>query len=577
MSKIFNISLEELLEVDKVSQEIEEKKEAPETQKVLDTAVAEAEKVDEQKQEEEQAEVETKTNEEEAEVKTEESASEEVTEEEEQTEVESKPVDDQEQNQGEAPDLVGQEEALRENADNDDEIDVATNAAATLESIAYALEQSLETGGLTEDAATITDIALNDIYRCTGIVPKEHEEIAVEDFKSSSKRIKKTKLAIESIGDQVAKIWNAFVAAIRRGIDWLKKFFQEIFNGFVKQQAQVKQLAAAIDAIPNNKIDLSSKSYEEKTSIARLFVEKNANLFINKNINHTSNIVDIGLDKSIRYFHDFVGNFYSLIEKQRRGQVDNFKKFIEAFTESKNIPTFIGSGRIDSSNFIVKKAIKGYLSPSNEVESYSSSESFPGNKAFLAFYPKESAHGDLVDSFQATSGHQPRNSNSPRIAAYNDALSHSSFSIVTEIKETPEIEKIKVLNKLELEKTTKEISNLIEMSLDSKKNFETFISDKKDIEKKLDDLIKSLNKKSGVEKTMDKIGEIAGREVPKGPSMTQIFDPIRNYFFFLKKTYEDGSSKLLALSSQTINASLHYCSYCVRENLNAAKPATPKP
>lgn len=573
MSKRFDIrlGLEEILEVDKVSDEMQDKKEAPESEKVLDAVVAAAEKPEETPEPAEQSgdapvevsedkttvdgtpvEEETSTADKasEDEAKTDEDSKEEepVSEEKpEETKSEDAKEDDESIEDDTQPEVDESKEsslsdvadALKEDENNDDEVEVATEAAITLEEIAEQLEASLDQGGMSENAAAVTDIALRRICNTVGIVPKESEEIAVESFKSPSKRVRQTKVAIETIGGYVSKIWDAFIAAVKRGIDWIKEFVANIFNDYARFKKQIDTLAEAVKKLPDDKVDLTGKEFKEQSVID--------NLKIKQTVDATD-----AIDKLFSFTH----LYYSLIKKQKEKQINNLKDIIDSVIKGTILPSAIEVQPIESFD-IVKGRLPGYNAPQN-TQPYLSNHILPGNKRFIAFYPPDNLHLDVEAD----------------VVKYHQAMNSSVFSFVVDIENNKkEVTSAPVLDKAELLKIVSNLKALCKEALDSKPIFDSFIKEKTIIHSKLETLIKEENHKSKLTQISDKISEVAGRK--KEVSQNSIFEPIKAHFTLFKKTYESGSSQLSALIHKTIKSGITYANFCIKENLILLSSKTP--
>jgi len=105
-------------------------------------------------------------------------------------------------------------------------IEEAEADSETLGDIQEVMADSVEEGeGLDETAAEIAEVAVEAICARLGIRSKQSVMPAMESFGSKNSRLAATKIAIESIGDTIKKIWEAIKAAAIRLWEKIKSFF----------------------------------------------------------------------------------------------------------------------------------------------------------------------------------------------------------------------------------------------------------------------------------------------------------------------------------------------------------------
>lgn len=171
---------------------------------------------------------------------------------------------------------------ITENSNDIEEMVTATEEAVadaeSLGEIQDVMQESVDEGeGLPEEAAEIAEVAVESICRRLGI---SNTKIipAMESFGSKHSRLSATKIAIESIGDTLKKIWEAIKAAFIRVWDKIKTFF----IGFTKN---TQALSNHLDDLKKRVIDLE----DSKTADKDLDSSSLANAFsINKKANHAT-------------------------------------------------------------------------------------------------------------------------------------------------------------------------------------------------------------------------------------------------------------------------------------------------
>ena len=168
---------------------------------------------------------------------------------------------------------------ITENSNDIEEMVTATEEAVadaeSLGEIQDVMQESVDEGeGLPEEAAEIAEVAVESICRRLGI---SNTKIipAMESFGSKHSRLSATKIAIESIGDTLKKIWEAIKAAFIRVWDKIKAFF----IGFTKN---TQALSNHLDDLKKRVIQLEDSKTADKdldnSSLAKAFsISKKAN------------------------------------------------------------------------------------------------------------------------------------------------------------------------------------------------------------------------------------------------------------------------------------------------------------
>ncbi|MGF6603693.1 hypothetical protein P3T23_008447 [Paraburkholderia sp. GAS448] len=155
----------------------------------------------------------------------------------------------EEENAEEVEDLANsQEEGLTEIVEDEAELDQhdaltdeAVETVEALEALREHLSVSLESGGLDQAGAGVLDISLKHMYRRLGVKTLRVTP-ALESFGSIARRSETTKIAMEEVGEQVRKVWETIVAAIKKAIEWVKGFVKKLFDNVEAMVSRAKSL-----------------------------------------------------------------------------------------------------------------------------------------------------------------------------------------------------------------------------------------------------------------------------------------------------------------------------------------------
>lgn len=126
------------------------------------------------------------------------------------------------------------------------EVEQATADADTLGRIADTAEAAEADGGLDPVAAEIAEIAVEAIYARLGVAHTSYP--ALESFSGKSGRKRATRYAVESIKETIKKIWAAVVNAFQKIVDFVKNFFNKLFDGNRKMLARINALEKKTNA-----------------------------------------------------------------------------------------------------------------------------------------------------------------------------------------------------------------------------------------------------------------------------------------------------------------------------------------
>ncbi|SAK83797.1 phiKZ-like phage internal head proteins [Caballeronia arationis] len=140
-------------------------------------------------------------------------------------------------------------------AEHDALTDEAVETAEALESIRDDLKAALESGGLEQGGAAILRTSLSHMYGRVGLRTKRVSP-ALESFGSISRREDATKIALEEVKENVKKMWETIVAAIKKAIEWVKNFVTKLFDNNAKMVAranELKEMAGKVEGEPSVK------------------------------------------------------------------------------------------------------------------------------------------------------------------------------------------------------------------------------------------------------------------------------------------------------------------------------------
>jgi len=148
------------------------------------------------------------------------------------------------------------------------EVEDAVQAGEELEDIADVAVAAVETGeGLDEPAAELASIAVESIMNRLGVRNSVRLVPATESFGNSNTRLSSTKLIVETIGDQLKKIWQAIKQAALRLWDKIKSFFAKLFNSAAMLVKHIAGLTKRANEVTSG---LTPKEKMIKSGVAKM-------------------------------------------------------------------------------------------------------------------------------------------------------------------------------------------------------------------------------------------------------------------------------------------------------------------
>lgn len=143
-------------------------------------------------------------------------------------------------------------ESEQEVTDGLDAIDSAESDSGDLAAIADVMETSVENGGMDETSAKLAEVAVESIYARMGVT-KVKAMPSMESFGAKGNRVAATKVALETIKEQLKNIWDAIIAAIQKMTNWIKTFFAKLFDANLKLGKRAGELKTMVDGITVDK------------------------------------------------------------------------------------------------------------------------------------------------------------------------------------------------------------------------------------------------------------------------------------------------------------------------------------
>lgn len=146
-------------------------------------------------------------------------------------------------------DLAEVTESEAEGEDQEAQVEDAAEVSEALEEYKVALESAISTGGLDRNGGALLHIGLSNLYNRAGISQNHRATISQESFGQTSSKLNATQIALEDIKEQMKKIWDAIVKAVKKVVEWVKEHFNKIFGTAEKLQKRAKALADKVGSI----------------------------------------------------------------------------------------------------------------------------------------------------------------------------------------------------------------------------------------------------------------------------------------------------------------------------------------
>lgn len=254
-------------------------------------------------------------------------------------------------------------------AEGEDREEAIGNAEAVAEELEEDLEDvtvAAEAGGLDAVAASILARSVNGKLSSIGMSPVRFP--ATESFGGTSGRVGATAIAQEAIGEKIADIWKAIVAAIKKAVQWAKDHYNKVFGTYER----ISKRARALQVRAEGETGVAeAKDFENERVFAALCVNKAVNVDIL-----------IGSFRDDRHLTQLANHFESLVSKL---------KDFDPTAENANISGIASEG----ASFLESVRKNGALTekvPASDKDKYVeglvtvTSKEMPGNKCMLASY-----------------------------------------------------------------------------------------------------------------------------------------------------------------------------------------------
>lgn len=397
--------------------------------------------------------------------------------------------------------LIDVNDLIQENNKNTEDLNSATECIITLDSLADVLSQSLDSNGLSSTGAKLTYISLDSIDRQVGIY--KQNKISIENFNKTSDRNKNTNLAIETVTDKIVMVFKAIVVAIRKGIEWLLKFIRSIFNKIAGYKDKIRALRLDLVKVPTD--EAVKNVFNNESSIKNLVIDGKEEVITG--ITDFSSFLKTYFEYNSNQGKILVKNILDIITVIPDGNVD------EAIKKTYNFSKLSG---------LKEGVVDGKKAKNDKVDSYYSEHTFPGNTKILAFLPKSNLEQEDWDT--AVNGSE--------LLVFKADIEFK--------KELP------VLSKQEITKLLEILEHLCNIFESSKKEYNSFISDKKSMSDNLDRKINGFTTK---ETNADKGSYIK--------SLTARLRMIDNF-------YINGTVNVNQYTFKVLESAISYCDFSIK-------------
>ena len=262
--------------------------------------------------------------------------------------------------------LLEVQDSAAEGEDREEAIDNAKAVAKELEEDLEDVTVAAEAGGLDAVAASILARSVNGKLSSIGMSPVRFP--ATESFGGTSGRVGATAIAQEAIGEKIANIWKAIVAAIKKAVQWAREHYNKVFGAYerISKRARALQIRAE-----GENGTAEAKDFEND----RLF----AALCVNKAVNVDILIGTLRVDRGLSHLAD---DFESLVSKL---------KDFDPTAENADISGIVSKGAsflesIRKDGDLTEKVTAADKDKYTEGLVTVTSKEMPGNKCKLASY-----------------------------------------------------------------------------------------------------------------------------------------------------------------------------------------------
>lgn len=143
----------------------------------------------------------------------------------------------------------------------DAETEEAVETKEAMESMIFALESAMQTGGLDRNGAAVLAVATDHMLNRMGYPVHGRGKTSLESFGGAGSRQQATRVALEGLKAKVKEIWDAIIKALKDGWKKVKDFFLKIFGGAEKLEARAKALAERVNGLTGS---AKEKDFEDE-------------------------------------------------------------------------------------------------------------------------------------------------------------------------------------------------------------------------------------------------------------------------------------------------------------------------
>lgn len=206
-------------------------------------------------------------------------------------------------------------------------IEEAVEDTETLGDIQEVVADSVETGeGIPPAAAEVAEIAVEAICARLGIVGQRVIP-SMESFGSANSRVAASRIAMEGIGEQLKKIWEAIKKAFQTVWTKIKDWFAKFFANTDKVKKLVESVRAEVDGIGGK--TMKNKEFDNG-SIAKAFADNKGK----HDVSVTKAILDnhVAVTKeslnAFKIIKDLAMKMNAFVAKPDAGKIDQFQSDI---------------------------------------------------------------------------------------------------------------------------------------------------------------------------------------------------------------------------------------------------------
>lgn len=136
-------------------------------------------------------------------------------------------------------------EAEAEVSDTEDQIEDAVQTADRIEEVKDIVERSAENGGLDKNGAELLNATLEGLYDRIGLKLRGRAIPSLENFGTTTSRIRSTHVSVEEISSKLKSIWERIVKALTAFYEQIQQFMTQIFTQLGRFKERSKKLRDA--------------------------------------------------------------------------------------------------------------------------------------------------------------------------------------------------------------------------------------------------------------------------------------------------------------------------------------------